>query len=215
MVRYIPRIYLAVLIVAVFVSAAVCIGVLHQAGLKKQDEKTQKSVIDISDKLYGYTDKKQSVPESLAAAGIRKVPSAITYKKLTSTKYKICADYKTAYAGYTYKKGKQCDTATAYLKPFVKNSDGGYTVCGVKTSYFSTDGLMIPLPFNQQNTISINNMLFIFSADSKAFNENCEELKQSDLHIGDKLDAFTIVHPRDASGNMTRPATTIFLKRTQ
>jgi hypothetical protein len=215
MARYIPRVYLAVLITAVLVTAAVCMGILHQASLKKQDEKTQKTVTDISDKLYGYTSDKQSVPETLATAGIRKVPPDITYKKLSSTKYRICADYKTAYVSYLYKKGRHCDTSTAYLKPFVKNSDGGYTVCGIKTTYFSTDGFMVPLAFNQQNTISINNMLFIFSPESKAFNEYCEELKQSDLHIGDKLDAFNIVYPLDASGRITRPATTIFLKRTQ
>jgi hypothetical protein len=215
MARYIPRVYLAVLLLAILVSAVVCIGILHQAGLKRQDEKTQKTVVDISDKLYDYTDKKQSVPESLAAAGIYKVPPVITYKKLSSTKYRICADYKTSYGSYSYQKGWHCDTSTAYLKPFVKNSDGGYTVCGIKTTYFSTDGFMVPLAFNQQNTISINNMLFIFSPESKAFNEYCEELKQSDLHIGDKLDAFNIVYPVDAAGHITRPATTIFLKRTQ
>lgn len=74
---------------------------------------------------------------------------------------------------------------------------------------------MVPPTINQPDIVDISNMLLVFSDSSKAFNENCDELKQSDLHIGDKVTAFSIVYPLDASSNLTRSATSIFLKRTQ
>lgn len=115
------------LIIAIILSLGLFAAVLYQAGIKKQDERTQKIADDISSKLSNYVYDKQLVPESLASADIRKVPSAITYKKVDRTSYRFCVAYRSSYFG-PYHKGGNCWVENAYLQPFIKNADGSYTV---------------------------------------------------------------------------------------
>lgn len=63
-----------------------------QASATKSDAKTLKAAQTAADKLNSYS---QGVPDSLAAAGVKDVPSSIKYTKLSSTKYKFCVTYKT------------------------------------------------------------------------------------------------------------------------
>lgn len=213
MTRRLPLIYPIGLAAVIILSSGLFIGMLHQAAVKRQDERTEKTANTISDEVYQYANNKQSVPVSLAAAGIRKVPPTVTYQKLSRSSYNFCVVYRTAYV-IPYHKGKNCQVSNVYIQPFIKNADGSYTVCGIKTNYYVNDGYVIPSTLRAPDVIDISDQIFIFSADSRAFNENCDELKHSDLHGGDKVDVFDITYPLDASGNITRGATSIFLKRT-
>lgn len=181
-------------------------AVLHQAGVKHQDDQTQRATLDIGDKLYSYTNDKQFVPESLAQAGIHKVPPTVTYKKLSVNTYQLCSNFKSKYIDY-YHKGMNCQTNRVYIQPFIKNSDGGYTVCGVKTTSFVAEGRIVPPTFKTPNVIDVNNQIFVYLPESKAFDENCTQLGQANLHIGDKVDVFDIVR------SSNQAAVPIYLKR--
>jgi hypothetical protein len=201
---------LAGLIVVLLISFGLFAIVLHQAQLKKQDDRTQQAAYAVEDKLSNYVYNKQMVPESLAAAGIKKVPQGLTYKKVNRTTYKFCVTYRSSY-NFSYHKGVNCQPTTVYLTPppaFVKNGDNTYTVCGIQAGYFSLDGFIVPPTVNTPNVVDINNQIYMFSAESRAFDEQCNELKQSDLHVGDKVDVFDKL----SSTNNT-PAVSTFLKR--
>lgn len=122
-------------------------------------------------------------------------------------------------------RGQNCQTVAPYLdtttppfqsivQPFTQNSDGSYTVCGVKTDYYEGDerltrsvsaadtivaGVSTTTPYPGMPSFTI-------SPGSKIFDEQCHEIPKTDLTAGTAVSPFDIV-----SGNA--PAVTIFLKR--
>jgi hypothetical protein len=199
-------------LIATLISVGIFVGGVHYAHLKQQDERTQNTAFNISDKLSVYADDKQQLPTSLGSAGINNVPSTISYKKISASSYRLCVTYATKYQGV---KGKSCQVSQVYVQPFVKNSDGSYTVCGVKTNSYATESTIIPSSVNRPDgapIIDVGNELFVFSAGSKAFDEQCNPLTRADLKIGDKVDVFDIVYPWQP-GTPLKPMVSIFLKR--
>lgn len=76
-------------------------GYVISLGLQsRQDAKTEKKVQEISETLNSYVDANQTIPEDLEEAGIKDVPSTISYTKLSEEKYEFCATYKAA-KGYS------------------------------------------------------------------------------------------------------------------
>lgn len=200
--------YRAGVLAAVAVSVALFLCLLHQASLRGQDVRAQGTFTDIGDKLYSYTYAKQTVPDTLKAAGVNKVPSYISYKKLAPNKYRLCVTYKSAYVpSYQGHEGLNCQDNKVYVKPFVKNKDGTYNVCGVKSTRFTTEADLISPPAAYPSALDVGGELFFFTSGSKAFDESCNPIKQSDLHVGDKVDVFNAV---PSSGP---PAVSTFLKR--
>lgn len=201
-----------VLAVAVLVSLGGFLAMMHQAGLKRQDLRTQTVAYDIENKLANYIEAKQRVPATLAEAGVKSVPPTISYSKLGRGTYRFCATYRSGYV-YAYHPGRNCQVNNAYtdgqIQSWVKNGDGTYTVCGVRTNYFDAEGQIVPPTINTPNVVDVNNELFIFSATSKAFDEKCNQLAQTDLHVGNKVDVFDIT----SSGGRPVSAVSIFLKR--
>ncbi len=77
------------------------IFVIMQANSTKQDAQTDKKANEIANKLNSYINTHQQVPDSLAGAGIKDVPSTITYQKLgTANDYKFCVTYKNKSSGF-------------------------------------------------------------------------------------------------------------------
>lgn len=141
-------------------------------------------------------------------------------------------------SGYTdlvinpvYHKGKNCqlintevtsqssgntNTQTTQTQtPYVKNSDGSYTVCGVKTNYFETEGHVTRADTPPSASISLNAtsgpfvgayQLVLLSQGSQIFDESCNALQPSDLQVGNTVDVFTITSPNAS-------AVSILLKR--
>jgi len=70
--------------------------VVTQASATKQDNNTYNRAGSIADTLNNYVDTKNTIPESLVAAGIYDAPATISYQKLSSSKYRFCVDYKTS-----------------------------------------------------------------------------------------------------------------------
>lgn len=88
-------------LVILFAFAVVLVGVvLVQASGTKQDTKTNNSAQDISDKLNTYVSDNNTVPATLADAGVKNVPSTISYTKLSPTSFKFCATYKGNSSGF-------------------------------------------------------------------------------------------------------------------
>jgi|GEM_PF-5108319 len=73
---------------------ALIVGVVLQAGSAKQDKQTTQAATDIAVKLNDYTSQHQVIPSSLKSIGVKDSPSTITYHKLSSTRYKFCASYR-------------------------------------------------------------------------------------------------------------------------
>ena len=96
--------------------------VLMQASATKQDTATTTAANDIALKLDDYISTQGAIPSSLAATGVKRVPSTITYQKVSDSTYKFCTTYKSASSGF--------DATTA-----VQNAVGGYT--GVGSSYYA------------------------------------------------------------------------------
>lgn len=74
--------------------------VLTQANSAKQDNKTNKAVTDIVSKLNDYISVGQQIPNDLAAAKIKDVPSSVSYKKISDMSYKFCVTYQSQASGY-------------------------------------------------------------------------------------------------------------------
>lgn len=74
--------------------------VLVQAGGFKEDTKTYKAADAASQKLNDYVSSNQTIPSSLDEAGVKDVPSSISYTKLSSSKYKFCATYNSDSNGF-------------------------------------------------------------------------------------------------------------------
>ncbi|HSW36926.1 MAG TPA: hypothetical protein VLG37_00995 [Candidatus Saccharimonadales bacterium] len=96
MVEKILRWYRLGLMIVGLAALAVVILVVTQALSAKQDNETYKKANEIATKLNSYANKNQAIPDSLAAAGIKDVPSTITYKKKASDSYEFCVTYKSA-----------------------------------------------------------------------------------------------------------------------
>lgn len=88
--------------------------------------------------------------------------------------------------------------------PYVKNSDGSYTVCGVKTNYFENEGHVTRADTPPSASISLNAtsgpfigayQLVLVSPASQVFDENCAPLQPTALQVGDTVDVFTITSP--------------------
>ncbi len=77
----------------------VILGITITKGVTaKQDNMTKKRSREIAKDLNTYVTKNKKIPESLDEAGIKDVPSTITYKKDSGTEYTFCATYKEAYS---------------------------------------------------------------------------------------------------------------------
>lgn len=74
--------------------------VVMQASATKQDTKTNSAANDIANKLNAYITDNQTVPTSLAQAGVKNAPATITYQKLSEDSYKFCATYKANSSGF-------------------------------------------------------------------------------------------------------------------
>lgn len=70
--------------------------VLYLGVQGKQDKATLRTAQTVADKLNGYVNSTQKVPDSLNQAGIKDVPSTISYTKKSSSSYEFCVTYKTA-----------------------------------------------------------------------------------------------------------------------
>jgi hypothetical protein len=237
--------------------------VLDLASAHKQDAQTQRTANSIADKLDNYINDKEKVPASLAEAGVKNLPSNMTYRKKTADVFEFCITYKSSnkspgtvgtiqnvlmngsldeggyYSGASdleinpvYHKGKNCQTIDTRLSsiaststttqatqpvqtPYVKNADGSYTVCGVNTNYFETEGPITRAATPPSSSISLNATsapyvgayeLVLISPSSQIFDNSCKTLAAADLHVGDNVDVFNITSP-------TTSAVSIILKR--
>lgn len=81
-------------------SLVLLIVVLVQASGAKADNLTQKDAQKVADQLNDYVEDEQTIPESLSAAGINDVPSAVRYEKLSKERYKFCVTYKAESSGF-------------------------------------------------------------------------------------------------------------------
>jgi hypothetical protein len=238
------------------------VAVLDLASAHKQDAQTQRTANSIADKLDNYINDKEKVPASLAEAGVKNLPSNMTYRKKTADVFEFCITYKSSnkssgtvgtiqnvlmngsldeggyYSGASdleinpvYHKGKNCQTVNTYVSsndtsstdtttkpvqtPYVKNADGSYTVCGVKTNYFETEGPITRAATPPSSSVSLNATsapyvgayeLVLISPSSQIFDNSCKTLAAADLHVGDDVDVFNITSP-------TTSAVSIILKR--
>ncbi|MBI5906892.1 hypothetical protein HY857_02450 [Candidatus Saccharibacteria bacterium] len=88
------------LMLLMFGAIGLLVITLSQAKSAKTDKDTLDKAGSISTKLDNYISQKNTIPSDLAAAGIKDVPSTITYTKLSSSKYKLCATFSGASDGY-------------------------------------------------------------------------------------------------------------------
>ncbi|MBI1856662.1 hypothetical protein HY003_03890 [Candidatus Saccharibacteria bacterium] len=71
------------------------------ATAEKQDRQTEKKAQEIVTKLNSHIRTSQKIPENLTEAGIKDVPSTISYSKQSSSEYEFCTTYKSS-KGYGY-----------------------------------------------------------------------------------------------------------------
>ncbi len=95
---------------------------VFQASSAKQDTHTSQRAQDISAKLNNFVAT-NGVPESLADANIKDVPSTITYTKKDTDKYEFCVTYK--HAGSDYDSVGLTQILTGSLQGQLYG-DGGY-----------------------------------------------------------------------------------------
>lgn len=77
------------------VTCIIAIFLLLQGASAKQDVATERKAQEIAEKLESYVNRKQEIPESLEAAGIRDVPNTVSYDKKSESQYEFCVTYKT------------------------------------------------------------------------------------------------------------------------
>lgn len=87
--------YLGFLVLTVLTVFAT-IYTLAQGEAGKKDEETAKKVEKIAPELDEYIYQENKIPQSLDAAGIKDVPSTITYTKLDEERFKFCATFQRA-----------------------------------------------------------------------------------------------------------------------
>jgi type II secretory pathway pseudopilin PulG len=78
----------------------ILIMVLAQAGAAKQDKETYDKANKVANKLNSYIDDKQRIPASLNVTGVKDIPDTITYKRISTTKYRFCVTYKADSSGF-------------------------------------------------------------------------------------------------------------------
>ncbi len=83
------------LIVLALLAGGLLIYIVGLGVQGRDDKKTYEAASKAADKLNSYINDKQQIPDSLAKAGITDVPGTIKYEKLSSTRYKFCATFKT------------------------------------------------------------------------------------------------------------------------
>lgn len=71
-----------------------------QAGAAKTDRQTNKTVEQISSKLSTKIAQTGEIPNSLQEAGVSDLSPTVDYKKLSTTQYKVCIEYKAASGGF-------------------------------------------------------------------------------------------------------------------
>jgi hypothetical protein len=85
---------IGLVLIAIF-AIGLLVFVLSEASATKQDADTFNTASKIASKLNNYVASKQTIPSSLSAAGISDTPGAVSYKKLSDSKYSFCVTYKT------------------------------------------------------------------------------------------------------------------------
>ncbi len=86
-------------VLAIF-AVGLAVYVFLQAGATKQDSKINDEANTISNTLNSYVDDNEIIPTTLAEAGIKNVPSTISYQRLSNSQYKFCITYKTTSSGF-------------------------------------------------------------------------------------------------------------------
>jgi hypothetical protein len=92
--------YKAGLAVLMVLALALVAVVLVQASATKVDTKTNNTASSIADTLNNYVDTNNVIPATLAGAGVKSVPSTISYQKLSDGSYKFCVTYKGNSSGF-------------------------------------------------------------------------------------------------------------------
>ncbi len=85
------RIGLGVLGVATIVLLVV---VIMEAGNSRIDTQTYQKANEAATKLNGYIYRQDSIPATLEETGITGVPSSVSYRKLSDSRYEFCVTYK-------------------------------------------------------------------------------------------------------------------------
>jgi len=98
--RRLFKYYLVFSLLVLFTAGAV-VYTLSLASSSNKDQTTQDKVVEASSKLEGYIAKNNQLPTNLDDAGINNIPSTLTYKKISDTKYRLCANYTTASSGFS------------------------------------------------------------------------------------------------------------------
>lgn len=88
------------LLVLTLFAVAMTVLVLIQAGSTKTDTNTNNAASNIADTLNNYVDSNNVIPTTLAEAGVKHVPSTISYQKLSDSSYKFCVTYKGSSSGF-------------------------------------------------------------------------------------------------------------------
>jgi hypothetical protein len=81
-------------------AVAITVVVLVQASSTKADTQTNNTASSIADTLNTYVDSNSVIPDSLAQAGVKNVPSAVSYQKISNSSYKFCVTYKGNSSGF-------------------------------------------------------------------------------------------------------------------
>lgn len=74
---------------------------LYQANLAKKDRAVSTKVQTIADDLNSYVSANNKIPSSLQEAGIKDVPAAVKYTKVSSERYTFCVTYKASSRGFS------------------------------------------------------------------------------------------------------------------
>lgn len=88
------------LLILILFAVALAVLVLVQAGTTKTDTTTNNAASNIADTLNNYVDSNSTIPATLAEAGVKNVPSTISYQKLSDSSYKFCVTYKGSSSGF-------------------------------------------------------------------------------------------------------------------
>jgi hypothetical protein len=121
------------LLVLMLFAVALAVLVLIQAGSTKTDTNTNNSASNIADTLNNYVDSNNMIPATLAKAGVKNVPSTISYQKLSDNSYKFCVTYKGSSSGFDAS-GVASDLVTGSLSSDFGSSSGS-TELNIDSTY--------------------------------------------------------------------------------
>lgn len=85
--------YIGLAVIGLLTLGLIIFGI-YQGVSSRQDRETESKSQQIADKLNNYISSKQVIPESLGAAGIKDVPSTVSYTKKSDSSYEFCVTYK-------------------------------------------------------------------------------------------------------------------------